>query len=153
MHCDIHLDFYCKETKNWFKNLTYFFPESRKASNSAAILQQRACLLWDEEHSVTLRWPSGKKKIIQRNVIPGCRFWQKKYMTLELKSDMIVKKKKFLLHVNTSCENGMDTRVVLFFLLWNLSEFKSLGCYLVCFGWLRLQYSQDQNDHKNIPQV
>ena len=79
------------------KNITYFFPESRNASNSAAILQQRAWRLCDEEHSVTLRWPSGRKD--HKNVILGfsLRQTEKVYMTLELKSDMIVK--QFLLYV------------------------------------------------------
>ena len=85
----------CMVTRYHFLNETYFFPDSRNASNSAAILQQRAWRLWDEEHSVTLRWPSGKEKtIIKENVIHAyVAIWQNffVYMTLEWKSDMIVK--------------------------------------------------------------
>ena len=85
----------CKFDGFW-KHETYFFPDSRNASNSAAILQQRAWRLWDEEHSVTLRWPSGREKNNHKrkcNSRVCCDLTENfvVYMTLELKSDMIVK--------------------------------------------------------------
>ena len=125
-----------------FWKMTYFFPDSRNASNSAAILQQRAWRLWDEEHSVTLRWPSGKEKNNHErkcNSRVCCDLTENfvVYMTLELKSDMIVK-------YDHGCEVQvvkMNSETWLLFIPFSFVISTWIQIFLVIFcGWGGMHY-------------
>ena len=47
----------CLQSFKCWSNITYFLFVLRYMSNSACILQDRACLLWSGGHWVTTRWP------------------------------------------------------------------------------------------------